>query len=448
MQSLKLHQTQSEVAKDTHEYRVVCCGRQWGKTTLAVLEMIACAYSKAGREIAYFATTYDQARNISWAMLKEYSRAAWSKAPNESRLELWLKTQDGGESRISLRGFENVETARGQQFDLLVIDEVAQMKNWDYSWQAILEPTLAFRKGKALFISTPLGYNFFYEMFENGQKDNPLWKSWRFKSSDNPYLPLESIEKARKNKSEDYFLQEYEADFRRHTGLAHGNWNRELHFIEPFEVPKEWARGRGFDYGLVHFTASVRVAIDGEDNWFVENCYLDNKSDVKQHAEAIRAMDYGLEFVPCWGDPSGKQWVEEFAMHNLHIQNANKTVGQGFKGWVEFCVETVNSRLKPQPGHTVYLPDGRKIENAPKMFVLNNGKNDKFVTQIERLSWKQTITGENVPVLDEDGDPTGGHFDLMAALRYFAVSYQKPISDAQIRNLPQFQRVYDEELGI
>ena len=259
---MQFHQTQAIVASDTHDYRVVNCGRQWGKTTLAVYEMIACAYAKGGREVAYFATTYDQARNIAWRILKDASRAAWSKEPNESRLELFIKSIDGGESRITLRGFENVETARGQQFDFLVIDEVAQMRNWDYAWQAILEPTLAFRKGKALFISTPVGFNHFKTMYDLGQPDNEVWKSWRFKSEDNPFLPKDRIERARQQNTPDYFAQEYEADFTKATGLAFKMWNREVNLIDSFDVPSEWQRGRGFDYGSNDPTASVRIAID------------------------------------------------------------------------------------------------------------------------------------------------------------------------------------------
>src|SRR3990167_4170714 len=120
---MELHPTQKIVAKDNHDYRIVCCGRQWGKTTLAVLEITACAYAKSGKEIAYLASTYDQARNIAWAMLKEYTKAIWAKGPNESRLELTLKTQDNGESKIQLGGYENVETYRGRQFDFIVLDE-------------------------------------------------------------------------------------------------------------------------------------------------------------------------------------------------------------------------------------------------------------------------------------------------------------------------------------
>jgi hypothetical protein len=418
------HPTQTIVASDTHDYRVVNCGRQWGKTTLAVYEIIACAYAKAGVEVAYFATTFDQARNIAWRILKDASRSAWNREPNESRLELFIKTVDGGESRITLRGFENVETARGQQFDLLVIDEVAQMRNWNYAWQAILEPTLVFRQGKALFISTPAGFNHFKEMFDLGQGNSAFWKSWRFMSIDNPHLPRERIERAREQNTPDYFAQEYEADFTKATGLALKMWNREYNLIDNFDVPTEWQRGRGFDYGSADPTASVRVAIDNEDNWYVERCYKVKLQTTKDHATAILSQDYGLSFIPIYGDPTGDQWEREFKLFNLDVKPANKVVGQGARGWVEFGIEKLNQRLKPIPGHTVTLPNNKVVENAPSMFVLNTQENMMLVSEIERLMWKQNADGSTIPVLDEALDPSG-HSDLCAALRYFAVSYER-----------------------
>jgi len=438
---MKLHPPQSEVAIDNHDYRVVCCGRQWGKTTLAVLEMIAYAFAKGGREIAYFATTYDQARNIAWTILKDATRNAWAKPPNESRLELHISTQDEGESRITLRGFENVETARGQQFDFLVIDEVAQMRNWKYIWNAVLEPTLAFRHGKALFISTPLGFNHFYDLYNLGQTDNPIYKSWRFTSYDNPYLDPKRIEQAKKTSTEDYFAQEYMADFRKATGLAHKYWDRDINVITPFEVPKEWARGRGVDYGSTHPTASLRIAVDNDDNWFIERCYKDNKRSIKEHAEALLSQDYNLLFIPKYGDPTGSQWFTEFDQHNFHIEPANKEVGQGARGWVEYCVEAVNQRLKPIIGHTIILPNNKKIENAPKLFLFNTEENKAFISEIELLKWRSTTEGGLTPILDEDMDPNG-HFDLMAALRYLTVSYKKPVKQKPITDFGGVKSFY------
>lgn len=436
MAEFKLHKGQLDVANDTHRFRVINAGRRWGKSVLSQLIVLQWASRESG---LYWivSPTIVQAKQIHWRQLQRIVPIAWIAKKNEVERSITLKNG----SVIELKGAENPDALRGIKLRGLVIDEIASIRNWDWLWQEVLRPTLTDYQAPCLFISTPKGYNHFYDLYQQGQSNVEDYKSWRFTSYDNPYIQKEEIDNAKKELTEDTFAQEYLADFRKHTGLAHKEWDRNIHFIDPFEVPKDWNRGRGFDYGIVHYTASVRIAVDRDENWFVELCYLDNKSDVKGHAEAIRAQDYGIDFIPSWGDPSGKQWVEEFDMYGLHIQNADKTVGQGFKGWVEFCVEKINQKLKPRPGHTVYLPDGRVIENAPSMFVLKNGKTDKFVSQIERLSWKTTITGENVPVLDEDGDPTGGHYDLMAALRYFAVSYKKadkpyvvPPTDLSLKN--------------
>jgi len=422
---MELHSTQKTVAKDNHDYRVVCCGRQWGKTTLAVLEMVACARSKGGKEIAYFATTFDQARNIAWTMLKDYSRAAWAKLPNESRLELWIRSQDGGESRITLRGFENVETARGQQFDLLVIDEVAQMRNWEYNWQAVLEPTLAFRKGKCLFISTPLGKNHFFEMYEKGQSENEYWKSWRFRSDENPFLPKERIEQARKESTEDYFAQEYLADFRKYTGLVYKEFQREVHVIEPFDIPENWNKYRGVDFGSTNPTVCLWIAVDNDDNWFVFDEHYQTGQTIDFHAGIINARQH-TNVVATYGDPSGAQWIQEFSQRGIYITPANKETGTNFNSWVRFGIEKVSERLKRVPGKVVshYTPtSGVDISGGvPGLFVFNSCTN--LIREFETYRWKEKSVTQ-AQDLNEPDVPEKANDHAMDALRYFAVSYMK-----------------------
>ena len=359
---------------------------------------------------------------------------------NETELSITFKNG----SRISLKGAENPDALRGVKLRGLIIDEIASIRNWVWLWQEVLRQTLVDYAAPAIFISTPKGYNHFYDLFEQGQQGGD-YKSWRFTSYDNPYIPHEEIEKAEQELTKDTFAQEYLADFRKFTGLALTQFQRETHLIEPFDVPSEWQHGRGFDYGSKDPTASLRVAIDNEDNWFVDRAYKQRSSTIQEHATSVLAQDYGLGFIPTYGDPSGDQWEKEFKQYGLHIIPAIKEVGQNAQGYVAFTIEAINERLKPIPGHTIRLPDDRIIENTPRLFFFNTPEVMMAVREAELLKWKETAQGQTLPILDEYVDPDG-HCDLMACLRYFAVSYVKS-APMQFDNDPGGVLPYIEGIG-
>jgi len=429
----KLHQGQAIVAKDNHDFRVVDCGRQWGKTTLAVEEMKACAYFKKvhpgvpNNEIAYFATTFDQARNIAWTMLKEVTRPIWDRLPNESRLELWVKTKYKELSRLTLRGFENIETARGQQFDLLVGDEIAFMRNWKYAWESILEPTLAFRKGKALFISTPQGFNHFYDLYVLGQDPfNKYYKSWRFKSEENPFLPKERLEQAKETSTPDYYAQEYEADFRKFTGLVYKEFQREVHVIDQFDVPDSFQIYRGMDFGSTNPTACLWIAVDADENCYVVGEHFATGETIDYHAGRINSHPLSKRVSQTFGDPSGAQWISEFAQRGIYITPANKEVGTNFNSWVRFGIEKVSERLKRIPGKIrTFRSDGslQRLDEGkgePSLYIFNNCQNT--IREFETYRWKEKSVTQ-AQDLNEPDVPEKANDHAMDALRYFAVSY-------------------------
>lgn len=422
---MELHQTQKVVAVDDTTYRVVVCGRQWGKTTLAVEEISACGYAKGGREIGYLASTFDQARNIAWVMLKEKTRPIWAKLPNESRLELDVKTQDNGVSRISLGGYENIETYRGRQFDFLVPDEVALMRNFEYNWNAILEPTLAFRKGKALFLGTPKGYDHLFRLYELGKNNtNKFYRSWRFTSYDNPFLPKDRIDQAKQTSTEDYFAQEYLADFRKHTGLVYKEVQREVHVVEPFDIPEGWLVYRGIDFGSTNPTACVWIAVDPDDNWFVFQEHYETGQTIDYHAGVINAK-IKRNVASTYGDPSGAQWISEFAQRGVYITPANKEVGTNFNSWVRFGIEKVAEKIKIVPGHTVNqlsmsVPSSKV--GMPSLFVFSSCIN--LVRELETYRWKEKSVTQ-AQDLNEPDVPEKANDHALDALRYFAVSYKK-----------------------
>jgi len=110
LQEILLHPKQSEVFWCPKRFRVVNAGRRFGKTTLAIAELIRAASLIPGSKSIYFAPTISQARDIAWNELKNQTKPLWARDPNESRLEVYLKSS-GDPSQIWLPGADNIESA-------------------------------------------------------------------------------------------------------------------------------------------------------------------------------------------------------------------------------------------------------------------------------------------------------------------------------------------------
>lgn len=315
----KLHKNQGEVAGDLHRFRVLCCGRRWGKTTLAIDQMKACAIAKP-THIAYIAPTLQQARDIAWEQLKRDCAQAALSIREAPRLEIVLPTQQGGQSMIVLRGWEAIETLRGQAFDLIVIDEVAQMKNFWSNWQEVIRPTLTDTKGEVLFISTPKGFNHFYDLY-NLQEEDKDYKSWHFPSSDNPFLPPDELEKAQQELSSERFAQEYMADFKKTEGLVYKEFDREKHLYT--ELPPNTGIVEtlaGIDFGFTNPCAIPNILRDRTDTlWISEEFYEIGRTDV-QVAEYVMAKNYQRVYP----DPEAPAAIAELRKRGVPVRDVIK----------------------------------------------------------------------------------------------------------------------------
>lgn len=300
---------QAQIAKSLARFRVVNCGRRFGKTTEACEEIKGKALGKPTR-ICYIAPTYQQARDIAWEQLKRELLPITIQA-NESRLELRTRTQNEGESIVFLRGWESVETLRGQQFDFLVIDEVASMRNFWMNWQEVLRPTLTDTKGEVLFISTPKGFNHFYDLYNLEGKDKD-YKSFHFTTYDNPYIPKEEVDKARLELTEDRFAQEYLADFRKTEGLVYKEFNRELHLFDK-DVQGELLGG--VDFGFTNPAAVLQIVKDKDANYWVKDEWYKTGRTEPQIAEYVASC----KFNRVYPDPENPSAIEALNQKGIRI---------------------------------------------------------------------------------------------------------------------------------
>ena len=204
----KLLKWQQEVFKDSTRFKVVAAGRRCGKSRLsAVTLLIEALNCPEGSSVMYVAPTLGQARSIIWDLLHDLGRPV-IKSSHVNNLEITLING----RKILVRGADNPDSLRGVSLVYLVLDECAFIKQ--DVWEKILRAALSDKKGRALFISTPSGRNWFYDTFKIGQSGTDYeWKSWHKTTADNETIDPKEIEAAKRTLSSFAFKQEYLSSF-------------------------------------------------------------------------------------------------------------------------------------------------------------------------------------------------------------------------------------------
>lgn len=384
-QAFTLHETQKPVAIDPHRFRVLCCGRRWGKTTLAIDQMKARAAIPNSR-IAYVAPTYQQARDIAWSELKKDCEQAASTI-NESRLEITLVNN----STIVLRGWENIETLRGQKFDLIVIDEIAMMRNFWEQWHEVIRPTLTDTKGEALFISTPKGFNHFYDLF-NMEAEDKDFKSFHFSTYDNPHIDPQEVDKAKEELTEDRFAQEYMADFRKTEGLVYKEFDRKRHLVKG-EI-SEWYRSigqtkartyGGVDFGFVHPAAVLSIEETSDGAFIVTDEWYHSGKTNAEIAEYVASK----KFNSVYPDPANPGGIKDLKDNGVNVR------------------EVLKGKDSVQNGISVV----RELFKSNRLFIHESCKSLLF--ELETYSYGDSKNGMKV-----DENPIKENDDAVDALRY------------------------------
>jgi phage terminase large subunit-like protein len=199
---------QKTVFTDNTRFKIVAAGRRCGKSRLsAVTLLIEALNCPEGSSVMYVAPTMGQARSIIWELLHDLGRPV-IKSSHVNNLEITLLNG----RKILVRGADNPDSLRGVSLTYLVLDECAFIKQ--DVWEKILRAALSDRKGRALFISTPSGRNWFYDVFQLGQSgEDEEWKSWHFTTQDNETIDPKEIEAAKRTLSSFAFKQEYLSSF-------------------------------------------------------------------------------------------------------------------------------------------------------------------------------------------------------------------------------------------
>lgn len=311
------HEAQQKIAQSNARFKFIRCGRRFGKTEYAIENIVVNAVLGDGK-VLYIAPTQKQARDIIWDKLKIRTEDFALKT-NEQALEIRVKNQQGGESVIMLGSWEKVENLRGMEFIHVVLDEVREMKKapgFFYYWKNTLKPTLLTTGGTAEFLSTPNGYDHFYEL-ELEAKDDDEWEIFHFTSYDNPYNQKEELDKLRKKEDTSVFEQEYLAHYTKRTGLVHDSFDRNFHIVDEKHTIGEFIAG--LDFGFTDPTALLDIYVHNR-HWFImDEWYEVRKTDVEV---ADYVMNKSYEKV--YPDPANPQTIELLKQRGVNTRKVTK----------------------------------------------------------------------------------------------------------------------------
>jgi phage terminase large subunit-like protein len=303
------HPGQLEVHNSDARFKVLSAGRRWGKTRLGVNECLDAA-SKGGR--AWWVSPSYKTSEVGWRPLRQIAR----KIPNaEVRLADRVVILPGG-GFVAVRSADNPDSLRGEGLNFVVMDECAFMQR--EAWTEAIRPALSDRLGKALFISTPKGRNWFWENYQRGINGEEGWQSWTFPTSSNPYIEASEIEAAKRDLPEIIFRQEYLADFIDDSG---GVFRRvqEAAVLEPQEPQPGRQYVAGVDVASsVDFTVVSVLDVESK-----EMVYLDrfNRVDYPVLIDRLESVyhRYSLTSMVVESNSIGRPVIDELVSRGLNI---------------------------------------------------------------------------------------------------------------------------------
>ena len=401
--------------KKTAQFFVMVCGRRFGKTTASAMEATYYA-SQPNKKIWLVGLSYDKADLMFREVWQKMVIGRANDIERASEKERFIKFKWG--TTVEAKSADNPDSLVGEGLDLLIMDEVAKMKR--KIWDMYLSPTLSDRKGKGIFITTPEGFNWVYDLFLLGKSDD-LWESHQAPTWDNDVVFPEGkkepfLVERKRNMSKELYEQEYGAMFTSFEGRVYP-FDRNLDMGE-FPYNPNYPTFCSIDFGF-RMPAAIwfQTYVVGGIMHINVIDELVHKANLKtdEFAEIIKSKHYYIREY--YGDPAGMQAQGQSGLGDIEIFRR--------KG---IHVRSVRDRVSRSIASGVSHVRGF-IENAQgQRFVHLDRKCMGLAEDLENYRYPEASEGKD---LKPDPIKDGRHDHSMDAFRYFFLN-RFPIRQREI----------------
>lgn len=268
------HRGQRPILDDPARYKILRCGRRWGKSRMALIAAVLghgpldageprWRGIAQGVDVVWLTPDYPQSRAI-W---REEILPRFRGRPGIELNETERRVTVAGGGTLELRSAEAVDSLRGRKLGGVVIDEAAHMA-LEAAWFNVIRPALTDLGGWAIIPSTPNGgydgnqehlapsyFNRLCERVMSGAM-GPEWQHWHQTTRDNPLLPVSEVAALyAEYPGEQNVQRQQELDamlIAGGAGLAFPEWRDELHVTKAFtaDILRDWPAYAGLDWGF------------------------------------------------------------------------------------------------------------------------------------------------------------------------------------------------------
>ena len=338
MSNLILHPAQCQVMQSTARFIGAVSGIRGGKTTAGAIWLLS--KIDKDRENGLFgdylivAPTVKILDQATLPKFKEFFPIDWGEwKEQKSCFELnWFRTGSSVPCRIYVRSTDDPDSIEGMDALAAWMDEVGKMKS--QAWINV-QGRLSMHKGPCLMTTTPYAVNWFFkDVYKKGLKDSTEhdsdYETIIWASTANPAFPKDEYERAKRTLPKAIFDRRYNGKFTRLEGLVYPEFDYEFHVVESFEIPSNWIRFGGMDFGYSNPNAIVCLAKDPDTNiFYLYKEFYRSETLLKVLSDFL----HGAKLSYVLADTQAAQQIAELQKYygNTNVKTADKQVMVGIE---------------------------------------------------------------------------------------------------------------------
>lgn len=438
----KPHPGQVPIHFSASRFIVCICGRRWGKSYSVAREAEVTLLLPRRRVwiVAPYKDLTDKVFREVWQSLV-IERRTPVRACSERERYIFLKNG----SELHGKTADNPDSLVGEGLDLLIFDEAA--KSRAEVWEKYLLPTLTDRKGRAVFITTPEGFNWIYDLYFLGQPQGELqvpspksnvqiltavpnqkppfsdWFSFRSPTVENPYVDPNDVERFSRLLPEETFRQEFQADFVAMSGLVYKEFDPTIH-IADLEFDPELPTYRSIDFGFRNPFVCLDIQVDRNGRVYVVDEYYRQEESILDHIAYLKESK--RHYLAYFCDPSGATEIELLRRAGLPVKTKPSEIRAGIEMIREALIRerrAVSGERRPEEsaGSSLLNHKPEAVTHRPgdscKAGLLISRRCNNLVSEFMSYRYPEggrQGTSEN-PIKEND--------HALDALRYFFISY-------------------------